>query len=210
MFGDDALTDTLVADDLLLIRGERCLFANLSFSLSSGELLLLEGRNGSGKTSLLKVVAGLLEPEAGEVRWNDEPLRTQRQDYLGATVWLGHRTGLKRDLTAIENLRFEASLRPVRTRDIEEALERLGVLRLKKQALGMLSAGQQRRVALARMLLADAPLWLLDEPFTNLDGEGRGLVVELVQEHVRDGGLCMLAAHQAAPIDVPTQRVLLQ
>jgi len=105
------LTDTLVADDLLLIRGERCLFANLSFSLTSGELLLLEGRNGSGKTSLLKVVAGILEPEAGEVRWNDAPLRTQRQDYLGATAWLGHRTGLKRDLTAIENLRFEASLR---------------------------------------------------------------------------------------------------
>jgi heme exporter protein A len=204
------LTDTLVADDLLMIRGERCLFANLSFGLSSGELLLLEGRNGSGKTSLLKVVAGMLEPEHGEVRWNGSEVRSQRQDYLGATAWLGHRTGFKRDLTAIENLRFEASLRPVRTRDIEEALERVGVLRLKKQALGSLSAGQQRSVALARMLLADAPLWLLDEPFTNLDREGRTLVIQLVHEHVQAGGLCMLAAHQDMPIDVPTQRVRLQ
>jgi heme exporter protein A len=204
------LTDTLVADDLLMIRGERCIFANLSFSVSSGELLLLEGRNGSGKTSLLKVVAGLLEPETGDVRWNGSAIRSQRQDYLGAIAWLGHRTGFKRDLTAVENLRFEASLRPVRTRDIEQALERVGVLRLKKQALGSLSAGQQRRVALARMLLADAPLWLLDEPFTNLDREGRMLVIELVHEHVHAGGLCMLAAHQDMPIDVPTQRVRLQ
>jgi heme exporter protein A len=152
----------------------------------------------------------MLEPEHGEVRWNGSEVRSQRQDYLGATAWLGHRTGFKRDLTAIENLRFEASLRPVRTRDIEEALERVGVLRLKKQALGSLSAGQQRRVALARMLLADAPLWLLDEPFTNLDREGRTLVIQLVHEHVQAGGLCMLAAHQDMPIDVPTQRVRLQ
>jgi heme exporter protein A len=86
----------------------------------------------------------------------------------------------------------------------------VGVLRLKKQALGSLSAGQQRRVALARMLLADAPLWLLDEPFTNLDREGRTLVIQLVHEHVQAGGLCMLAAHQDMPIDVPTQRVRLQ
>ena len=204
------MTHTLTADDLLLIRGERCLFANLSFTVNAGELLLLEGRNGSGKTSLLKTVAGILEPEAGEVRWNGEPVRMQRQAFLGATAWLGHRIGFKSDLTAIENLRFEASLRPVRTRDIEEALERLGVLRLKKQPLRALSAGQQRRVAFARMLLAAAPLWLLDEPFTNLDRDGRALVTELVAEHVSDGGLCLLAAHQDVAVDVPTQRIQLQ
>ncbi|HEX5788533.1 MAG TPA: cytochrome c biogenesis heme-transporting ATPase CcmA [Woeseiaceae bacterium] len=204
------MTHTLTADDLLLIRGERCLFANLSFTVNAGELLLLEGRNGSGKTSLLKTVAGILEPEAGEVRWNGEPVRMQRQAFLAATAWLGHRIGFKSDLTAIENLRFEASLRPVRTRDIEEALERLGVLRLKKQPLRALSAGQQRRVAFARMLLAAAPLWLLDEPFTNLDRDGRALVTELVAEHVSDGGLCLLAAHQDVAVDVPTQRIQLQ
>jgi heme exporter protein A len=204
------LSHTLTAHDLLLIRGDRCLFANLSFTLAAGELMLLEGRNGSGKTSLLKTLAGILEPEAGEVRWNGEPVRHQRQAFLGATAWLGHRIGFKRDLTALENLRFEASLRPVRTRDIEEALERLGVLRLKKQPLRSLSAGQQRRVALARMLLAAAPLWLLDEPFTNLDRDGREVVIELIAEHVKDGGLCILAAHQDVALDVPTQRILLQ
>ncbi len=204
------MSDTLTADDLLLIRGERCLFANLSFTLASGELMLLEGRNGSGKTSLLKTLAGILEPEAGEVRWNGQATRHQQQAFFGATAWLGHRIGFKRDLTAIENLRFEASLRPVRTRDIEEALERVGVLRLKKLPLRALSAGQQRRVALARVLLAAAPLWLLDEPFTNLDRDGRELVLELIAEHVESGGLCIVAAHQDIPIDVPTQRILLQ
>lgn len=194
----------------MLVRGERCLFANLEFSVSAGELLVLEGRNGSGKTSLLKTIVGILEPDDGDLHWNGAPVRRQRQAFLAATVWLSHRTGLKPDLTAIENLRFEAALRPTCMRDLEEVLERLGVLRLRKLPVRSLSAGQQRRVSLARMLLAAAPLWLMDEPFTNLDREGRALVEELVAEHVGNGGLCIMAAHQDVAIDVPTTRLRLQ
>jgi len=194
----------------MLVRGERCLFANLEFSVSAGELLLLEGRNGSGKTSLLKTIVGILEPDDGELVWNGEPVRRQRQAFLASVAWLSHRTGLKPDLTAIENLRFESALRPTRVRDLEEALERLGVLRLRKLPVRSLSAGQQRRVSLARMLLAAAPLWLMDEPFTNLDREGRALVEELVGEHVSNGGLCVMAAHQDVAINVPTTRLSLQ
>jgi heme exporter protein A len=203
------LSDKLAGHKITLVRGERCLFKGVNFALESGELLLLEGRNGSGKTSLLKALVGLLELESGEFQWNGAPVRTQRQAFLGTTVWMAHRIGLKADLTPIENLRFETALRPVKTRDIEEALERLGVHRLKKLPLRALSAGQQRRVALARMLMARASLWLMDEPFTNLDAEGRLLLSGIVTEHLEAGGLCVMAAHQDVAIDVKTQRLKL-
>ncbi|MEL7186994.1 MAG: cytochrome c biogenesis heme-transporting ATPase CcmA, partial [Pseudomonadota bacterium] len=174
------MTAKLSGNALTLIRGERCLFEDLSFALNPGELLLLEGQNGSGKTSLLRAMAGLLSLESGDVRWNDVPVLEQRQDYHAETVWLGHRSGLKSDLTMLENLRFEACLRPQSGKDSDEVFDRLGIRHLRKLPVRSLSAGQQRRVALARLLLADVPLWLMDEPFTNLDRDGRTLVMELV------------------------------
>ena len=205
-----ALTHKLSADNLTLIRGERCLFEGLSFALESGALLVLEGRNGSGKTSLIRAVAGLLSLEEGTVYWNDKPVEKQRQEFHGDLVWLAHNTGLKGDLTLVENLGFERSLRAHSRRDPEEVYERLGIARLKKLILRSLSAGQQRRVALARMLLADVPLWFMDEPFTNLDREGRALVMELVEEHLADGGLCVMAAHQDVEVSAPMTRVKIQ
>lgn len=204
------MTLTLSADNLTLIRGERCLFERLSFSLRSGELLLLEGRNGCGKTSLMRAIAGMLSLESGQIFWNDVPVLKQRQVFHGALVWLAHRTGLKGDLNMIENLQFEESLRAQSDRDREAVYARLGIERLKRLPLRSLSAGQQRRVALGRMLLADVPLWLLDEPFTNLDREGRKLVMELVEEHLAAGGLCVMAAHQDVDIDAPVTRIRLQ
>ena len=198
------------AHNLTLIRGERCLFRGLDFALDAGELLLLEGRNGSGKTSLLKAIVGLLELESGEFQWQGAPVSTQRQAFLADIVWLAHRTGLKPDLTPIENLSFESALRPFRSHDIDAALERLGVLRLRKLPLRSLSAGQQRRVALARLVLAQANIWLMDEPFTNLDNEGRTLLGQIVTEHLASGGQCIMAAHQEVPIDAPVKRVTLQ
>ena len=118
--------------------------------------------------------------------------------------------GLKGDLTLVENLGFERALRAHSTRDPDDVYERLGIARLKKLILRSLSAGQQRRVALARMLLADVPLWFMDEPFTNLDREGRALVLELVEEHLADGGLCVMAAHQDVEINAPITRVTIQ
>jgi heme exporter protein A len=192
-----------------MIRGERCVFQNLEFALNPGELLLLQGRNGSGKTSLLRAIAGMLSLESGEIRWNDVPVLSQRQEFRSAMVWLAHRTGLKADLTPVENLRFEAALRPQSKADLTSILERLGIARLKRLPLRSLSAGQQRRVALARMLLADVPLWLMDEPFTNLDSAGRELVMELTEEHLATGGLCVMAAHQDVEISATVRRVSL-
>jgi heme exporter protein A len=204
------LTAKLSGDDLALLRGDRCLFQALSFALSPGELLILEGSNGSGKTSLMRAIVGMLELEEGEILWDGVPVRNNRQQFHGSLVWMAHRVGFKADLTLVENLQFEAALRPASSKDLERVLFRLGLERLTRLPIRSLSAGQQRRVSLARMLLSDAPLWLMDEPFTNLDREGRALVLELVTEHVQAGGMCIIAAHQDVVIDAPTQTVRIQ
>lgn len=203
------MTAQLVIKGLTLIRGDRCLFTDVSFTATEGRLVLLEGDNGSGKTSLLRAIVGLLEPESGEILWNDSPAAAVPDEFFAALVWTGHRVGLKADLTVEENLTFESSLRPMRGEDLERVLERLSITRLKPLPLRALSAGQQRRVALARMLLASAPLWLMDEPFTNLDRDGRGLVESLVAEHLGRGGLCIMTAHQDLDIEAPITRVRL-
>ena len=158
----------------------------------------------------MRAIAGMLSLETGEVFWNQRPVRAQRQVFHGSLVWLAHRTGLKGDLNMLENLHFERSLRQQSARDVESVYSRLGIERLRKLPLRSLSAGQQRRVALARLLLADVPLWMLDEPFTNLDREGRKLVMELVEEHLAGGGLCVMAAHQDVEINAPTTKIRLQ
>jgi heme exporter protein A len=199
----------LSARNLTLIRGESCLFQGLEFELNQGELLLLEGQNGSGKTSLMRAIAGMLSLETGEIFWNDVPVGDQRQVFHGSLVWLAHRTGLKGDLTLVENLRFEGALRRQADIDSTSVFERLGIARLRRLPLRSLSAGQQRRVALARMLMADVPLWLMDEPFTNLDREGRQLVMDLTEEHLACGGMCVMAAHQDVDIGATVRRVSL-
>ncbi len=201
------MTTKLIASDLTLIRGEHCLFENVGFALGPGQMLLLKGRNGSGKTSLLRALLGLLEPETGAIQWDGEPIADVRQAYCRSLVWMAHRVGLKADLTLVENLLFESSLRPFDHADFDAVLERLELNRLKKLPVRFLSAGQQRRVGLARMLLADAPLWLMDEPFTNLDADGRQLVVDVLDEHLAAGGLCVIATHQDVVVDAPTQKV---
>jgi heme exporter protein A len=203
------LTAKLSANDLVLFRGERCLIKDLSFALNPGGLLLLEGRNGSGKTSLMRAIAGLIEFESGEILWSGKPVRAHRQDFYGSLVWMAHRVGLKADLTLVENLKFEAHLRAQSGEDFDEVLKRLDIDRLKRLPLRSLSAGQQRRVALARMLLSRVPLWLMDEPFTNLDREGRALVMRLTGEHLERGGMCLMAAHQDIEIGGNVQKVVL-
>jgi len=203
------LTAKLSANDLTLIRGESCLFQGLEFALNPGELLILEGQNGSGKTSLMRAIAGMLSLETGEIFWNGEPVSRQRQEFHGSLVWLAHRTGLKGDLTLVENLRFEGCLRRQAKVDKAAIYERLAISRLKRLPLRSLSAGQQRRVALARMLMADVPLWLMDEPFTNLDREGRQLVMDLTEEHLAKGGMCVMAAHQDVEINATIRKVRL-
>lgn len=199
------MTNQLNVNQLTLFRGERCLIDGLNFEVRAGMLMVLEGANGSGKTSLLKALAGILDVETGTISWNGADIRDQRQAYCESLVWMAHRVGFKADLTLVENLRFEASLRPQAQDSVDTVVERLNLTRLVRLPVRALSAGQQRRVALARMLLAAAPLWLMDEPFANLDRSGRGLVRRLVAEHVAKGGLCVLAAHEDVRLDVPTE-----
>ena len=203
------MTAKLSADGLTLFRGDRCLFQGLSFALNPGELLLLEGRNGSGKTSLMRAIAGLIEFEDGDVMWEGKPLRLNRQSFYGSLVWMQHRVGFKADLTLVENLRFESHLRAQSGTELDEVLDRLDISRLKRLPIRSLSAGQQRRVALARMLLSDVPLWLMDEPFTNLDREGRALVMDLTTEHLATDGMCIMAAHQDVEIGGNVTRIQL-
>lgn len=204
------MTELLSAKDLCLLRGDRCLFQQLEFALNPGELLFIEGANGSGKTSLLRAIAGLLEFETGYVTWDGQKIADAYQSFRSELVWLSHRVGFKGELNLLENLQFESALRSCSMEKTETVTERLGLARLGSLPFRYLSAGQQRRVALARMVLADARLWMMDEPFTNLDKAGRGLVAELISEHLAGGGLCIVASHQTVEIDAPTRRVTIQ
>lgn len=199
----------LEGQGLALLRGDRCLFENLGFGLEAGELLAIEGANGSGKTSLLRVIAGLVDPEEGLMRWEGRPVTADRQAYHANLVWMGHRPGFKAELTLVENLAFESGLRAMTADATAACLDRLGLQPLTGLPFRVLSAGQQRRAALARMLLSGAPLWLMDEPYTNLDEAGRGLVAELLEEHLAAGGLAAVASHQPLPVRAPVQRIVL-
>ena len=200
----------LSATGLRLYRGERCLFEDLEFALAAGEMLLVEGANGSGKTSLLRAIAGLLSLDAGDVLWRGKPTLGNRQSLCAEMGWLSHRLGLKYDLSLIENLAFDVRLHGRAWQRPDAVLERLGLNGLDRLPLRALSAGQQRRVALARLLLARSTLWLMDEPLTNLDGAGQALVRDIIQRKLKDGGLCVVASHHAIDISAPTRRIRLQ
>lgn len=197
---------SLTVKNLACVRNERVLFHGLNFSLNPGEILHVQGANGVGKSSLLRILCGLLEPAQGEIFWQgqltfEDPIAFRRD--LG---YLGHKLGLKERLTALENVQlfFEGdSHRKQDTKsqfrtisNAESALERLGVAALKNQFCETLSAGQKQRVALARLLARNAQLWLLDEPFTAVDAAGVTELESLIQEHVQGGGLVILTSHQ--------------
>jgi heme exporter protein A len=158
--------------------------------------VLLTGRNGAGKTSLIRVIAGLLDPEEGEVSWRGQPARRSRNEFHAELAYLGHEPPLKGDLTGRENLHFSVGIRRhVAAAEIDGALMRTAAQAFADRPVRTLSAGQRRRVALAGVLLAQSTLWLLDEPTTNLDAEGQGLVSELIGEQLARGGLVIAAVH---------------
>jgi heme exporter protein A len=190
--------------DLECERGGRTLFRALSLSLAPGEVLRVAGENGSGKTSLLRILCGLLAPSRGEVRWNGAPIAALREDYSRALVYLGHAPAVKGDLSAAENLSIACTLAGHPAREVEPALERLGVPA--GTLVRKLSQGQRRRAALARLALSAVPLWLLDEPFAALDASGIGVLTSLIDEHRARGGALVLTTHQ--DIGVAATRVL--
>ena len=192
---------------LHLWRGDHHVLRDIGFEGLPGQCVLLTGRNGAGKTSLIRVIAGLLDAEEGEVSWRGAPVRTARHAYHAELAYLGHEPPLKGDLTGHENLRYSVGIRrPVASAEIDAALARTGALAFSERAVRTLSAGQKRRVALAGVLLANAVLWLLDEPTTNLDADGQQLVRELIGQHLAGQGLVVAAVHHA--LDLPPAQVL--
>jgi heme exporter protein A len=192
----------LKATNLQLWRGDRHVLRGVSFEISAGEALHVSGPNGVGKTSLLRVICGLLHAEEGAVWWNGMPTSAANSAYLGALAYLAHDTALKGDLTALENLRFSVGLkRQLADHDAFAVLRELGVDACAQLPCRVLSAGQRRRVALCRILLSDARLWVLDEPFTNLDAASSAHVAQALGAHVGSGGLALVAAHQG--LDLP-------
>lgn len=193
----------LTATSLTLWRGIHCLFDQLSFSVAPGTALLVQGANGAGKTTLLRVLAGLTQAEEGEVRLGGQPLRDlARQSGRACLAYCGHAPALKPTLTARENLDFFARLSGFPPAAIDPLLQELGLGSVADLPVQVLSAGQKRRAALARVRMSGAPLWLLDEPHTNLDREGRELLTALLRAHLRGAGLAVIAAHE--PLDLGT------
>lgn len=188
----------LEVSDLECRRGDRTLFTGLSFDLDTGTLLHVRGRNGSGKTTLLRALCGLLRPESGEIRWRGESIRTLAEDYHRDTLYFGHLNGIKHDLTGLENLRIAAVLDGDRPDEagLMDALEQMGLGGIEDLPTKVLSQGQKKRVALSRLLLSKAPLWILDEPFTALDTDAVDLLQMLIARHVADGGMVVLTTHQ--------------
>lgn len=176
-------------------RDDRLLFADLTLELSGGEALILEGRNGTGKTTLLRILCGLRRPDEGEVRWGGVPIEECAVDFHRHMVYVGHLDGIKRELTALENLRVLQTLSGRGRLTIEEALEAVRLGGFEDIPVHYLSAGQKRRAALARLLVTDARLWVLDEPFTSLDVHGIELVEALMAKHIAAGGAMVMTSH---------------
>jgi heme exporter protein A len=193
----------LAVSQLECLRGEQQLFCNLEFRLEAGQLMQIEGANGSGKTSLLRILAGLGRPESGTVYWRDRDIQEQRGAYFAEMEFLGHALGLKAELSALENLRIALALYGLQAQpdELYDALERTGLAGKENIPTRSLSAGQKQRIALARMLMGPAILWIVDEPFTALDVHGIRLVCGLLEEHLGKGGLVVLTSHQVVELD---------
>ncbi|MBH3434746.1 MULTISPECIES: cytochrome c biogenesis heme-transporting ATPase CcmA [Pseudomonas] len=195
--GADALTSPLLETVALACeRDWRMLFERLDLRLAAGEMLQVVGPNGSGKTSLLRLLCGLMQPTAGQVRLNGRPLEEQRGELARNLLWIGHAAGIKGLLSAEENLAWLCALhQPADKTAIWRALEAVGLRGFEDVPCHTLSAGQQRRVALARLYLDAPPLWILDEPFTALDKQGVAQLEEHLARHCEDGGLVVLTTH---------------
>ncbi|WP_159653507.1 cytochrome c biogenesis heme-transporting ATPase CcmA [Vibrio atypicus] len=199
----------LEVSQLTAIRDERILFESLSFTIDSGELVQIEGRNGTGKTTLLRIVTGLGDRDNGEIFWNGENIESNRDAYHEDLLFLGHSTGVKRELTAYENLRFYLNVHsktPVDKETIYNALLKVGLAGREDVPVAQLSAGQQRRVALARLWLSEHKLWILDEPLTAIDKQGVKVLESLFLNHAEQGGIVVLTTHQDMFTDNPKLR----
>jgi heme exporter protein A len=195
--------EAVEAEDLACVRGGRLVFRHVDFSATRGQAVSLEGPNGAGKTSALRMLAGLLPPADGVVRFRyaggEVTDGEERARYVG---WLGHADGIKAQMSVLENAQFGAALFAA-TGNVEAALARVGLARLRDLPGQYLSAGQRRRLGLARLVLSARPLWLLDEPLAALDSAGRRLAAELIADHCAGGGIAIAATHDALGVSGP-------
>ncbi len=207
---------TLAAHDLRLDRGARTIIGGLSFVIEAGQVLILRGANGSGKTSLLRILAGFTLPDAGVIKWNGELLKALSPTWREAALYLGHINALKDDLSAHENLVDALAIDGISTTPAAQlqALDKVGLLDCRGVMARRLSQGQKRRVGLARLSLAltDAPhkqLWLLDEPTNALDADGVLLFTNLIRAHLERGGIACIATHLALDLALPVKEISL-
>ena len=208
----DALIDTnrpgmLEAINLGCTRGTRRLFRGLNFSVNPGDLIELRGANGSGKTSLLRILSGLAAPAEGEVRWQGKNIRSLGEEYSGSVAYLAHQNGVKDELSALENLRIACGVagNDLSKHDAQAILAQVGLSRQQNLPARSLSAGQRRRVALARLLTSKATLWILDEVLTSLDDTAIKLSRQFIGDHLNNGGMAIIATHQE--LDLSADRV---
>jgi heme exporter protein A len=188
--------------NLACVRGERPLFNGVDLAVDAGQWLHVRGANGVGKTSLLRLLAGLSQPAAGEIRWQDRPIAASAPAYREDLLFLGHQGALKEDLSALENIELAGALdgAPPPRSGVLDALRRLGLRGREDLPVRVLSAGQKRRVLLARLLTRRARLWVLDEPFAALDAGAVALLGELLGGHLAGGGMAVVTSHQQVPL----------
>lgn len=187
----------LQAENLSCIRQDRVLFSGLSLKLNAGQLLQILGKNGAGKSSLLRILAGLAAPDDGQLYYQAKPLAQSLPAYCSNLCYIGHQSGVHEQLTALENLRFWRAASSLQAGDDWALLAQLGLAGLEDVPCRMLSAGQQRRVSLARLWLTPARIWILDEPFTALDQSAIGLLQQHLLDHLNRGGAIILTTHQS-------------
>jgi heme exporter protein A len=194
------------ATGLSCIRDDRILFEELDFKLVSGQILLLEGPNGSGKTSLLRILCGFREADSGEIRWCGEPVKDSQ--FYEQMVYVGHLDGVKKELTVLENLKMSLALSSSGHYSIDEALIKVRLEGYDDVLVQALSAGQKKRLSLARLLMTGNVLWILDEPFTSLDKQGIALIETLMIEHCANNGMIVLTSHHEIDFhDIDVQQI---
>ena len=199
-----------MAQDLACLRGDRLLFKHVGFELNAGGLLYVLGENGSGKSSLLRMLCGLLMPEEGAVFWDGKKIKESTENYLPNLTYIGHLNGLKDDLTALENLQISARLAggEVTSKQALAALTAIGIARCANLPVRVLSQGQKRRVALAMLWLTQSQLWILDEPFAALDVASTEVLASRLGEHMANGGMTIITTHQDVAINALSTQTL--
>jgi len=200
----------LTAQGLACLRGDRLLFKNVGFELNSGGLLYVLGENGSGKSSLLRMLCGLLMPEEGVIFWDSKKVKENAENYLPNLTYIGHLNGLKDDLTALENLQIAARLagNDASEKKTLAALTAIGIARCANLPARVLSQGQKRRVALAMLWITQSKLWILDEPFAALDTASTEVLASRLGEHMANGGMTIVTTHQDVLIGATSTQTL--